>query len=172
MTTATDYTKIAAFDLQSYVDSRSDEEKVRLFKLLGDYLQEKEADAMWLQDHASYPYSAEFMAWYVSNHYVALIDSLFTEPEVDMCSADIVFTYRSGRKRQVTTISNYQAMPYEYMLKMTMKVNRINPEKVREHLLVGWLQVKHAALKKDLKNLQKEQARLLKLLNKAVAESS
>ena len=63
-------------------------------------------------------------------------------------------------------------MPYEYMLKMTMKVNRINPEKVREHLLVGWLQVKHAALKKDLKNLQKEQARLLKLLNKAVAESS
>ena len=137
MTTATDYTKIAAFDLQGYVDSRSEEEKVRLFKLLGNYLQEKEADAMWLKDHDSYPYSAEFMAWYVSNHYVALIDSLFDEPEVDMCSADIVFTYSSGRKRQVTTISNYQAMPYEYMLKMTMKVNRINPEKVREHLLVG-----------------------------------
>ena len=138
MTTATDYSKVAAFDLQAYVDSRSEEEKVRLFKLLGDYLQEKEADGMWLKDHDSYPYSAEFMAWYVTNHYVAFINSLFKEPasEMDSC-AEIVFTYASGRTRQVETISNWMAMPYDYLLKMTMKVNRIDPTKVQEHLLVG-----------------------------------
>ena len=137
MTTATDYTKVAAFDLQAYVDSRSEEEKVGLFKLLGNYLQEKEADGMWLKDHDSYPYSTEFMSWYVSNHYVALIDSLFKEPSGEDGCAEIVFTYASGKTRQVETINNWMAMPYDYMLKMTMKVNRIDPKKVQEHLLVG-----------------------------------
>lgn len=132
-----EYFNGAAFDLQAYVDSRSEEEKVRLFKLLGDYLQEKEADAMWLKDHDSYPYSTEFMAWYVSNHYVALIDSLFKEPAGDDGCAEIVFTYTSGRTRQVETISNWMAMPYDYLLKMTMKANKIDPKKVQEHILVG-----------------------------------
>ena len=136
MTTATDYTKIAAYDLQAYVDSRSEEEKVKLFKLLGDYLQE-EADAMWLKDHDSYPYSSEFMAWYVSNHYVALVEKLFTEPTYEGWVADIIFTYASGRTREVTTVSGWMAVPYDYMLKMTMKINRIDPKKVQEHLLVG-----------------------------------
>ena len=137
MTTATDYTKIAAFDLQEYINSCSDEEKVRLFKLLGDGLQEKEADGMWLKNHDSYPYSTEFMAEYISNHYVKLIDSLFNPPEIGSSSADIVFTYASGKTCQVTTVNDWDVIPCDYLIKMTMKSNNIDPTKVTSHLLAG-----------------------------------
>ena len=130
------YTEIAEFDLQAYVDNLTKGEKVSTFKNLGGYLQEKEADGMWLENHDSYPYSDEFMADYVTNHYVSFVERLFKENFHSHNSAVIVFTYESGRKRQVETIAGWMNVPRAYMLKMTMKQNRIPAAKVKEHLLV------------------------------------
>ena len=137
MTTATDYTKIAAFDLQAHINSCSDEEKIRLFRQLPDGLQEKEADGMWLKNHDSYHYSTELKVRYITNHYVKLIDSLFDRPEIDDGSATIVFTYASGRERQVATITDWCVMPRDYLIKMTMKSRNIAPNKVTSHIFLG-----------------------------------
>ena len=137
--TKTDYKAIAAFDLQQYVDSLTSEEKVKLFKNLS-HLQNYEADALWLENHNTYPYSDEFMEWYVSEKYAAFIDTLFVEPE-DSDSTVIRFTYQSGRTRWVTPISNLMPMPEDYLIKMTMRNAGINPDKVQEHHFLqreGW----------------------------------
>ena len=59
MTTEIDYRKIAAFDLQDYVDNLTEEEQVAQFRSIGQCVQRLEADAMWLENHTTYPYSDE-----------------------------------------------------------------------------------------------------------------
>ena len=135
MTTEIDYNKIANFDLQDYVDNLTEEEKVAHFRNLSEWIQELEADAMWLENHDTYPYSNEFMADYITNHYVSLIDSLFTTNRRREGGCEITFTYTSGRTRTVWTIQDFLCMPKEYLLKMTMKTKRIPATKVKSHLI-------------------------------------
>lgn len=137
MPSSTIYQEIADFDLQGFIDGLTEEEKVVLFKKLGEGLQDREADKLWLEEHDSYPYSQEFMANYVSNRYVELAESLFTNPEIGTASADIVFTFHNGETKQVVTIIYTSEIPYEYLLKKTMELNNIDPSMVKEHLFVG-----------------------------------
>jgi len=132
------YIDTAAFDLQSYINSLTDDEKVALFRNLGSYAQELEADRMWLENHNTYPYTDEFMSWYVTNHYVDIVNKLLSEEEEEGLwgVADLYFEYHSGRTRHVYTSSNWMFVQYDHLMKMTMKMNRINPTKVKTHLLV------------------------------------
>ncbi len=132
------YTDTAAFDLQAYIDSCNNDEKVTLFRNLGTYAQELEADGMWLEDHDTYPYTDEFMAWYVTNHYVKIVNRLLREEQEEGLwgVADLYFEYHSGRVRHIYTSPYWMCVQYDHLMKMTMKMNRINPAKVKTHLLV------------------------------------
>jgi len=138
--TKTNYEAIAEFDLKQFIGEMPVDGRVEMFRDLGDHTQEH-ADDEWLKTNDTYPYTEAFMSDWMVSHYPSVIEGKFNLFEngafINLASADVVFEMRDGSSKQVVTPDFWNEMPREYLLKMLMKGESIDPAQVKAHLLVG-----------------------------------
>ena len=138
--TKTNYKVIAEFDLKQFISEMPVDDRVEMFRNLGDHTQEH-ADDEWLKDHDTYPYTDAFMSEWMVSRYPAVIEGKFNLFEsgvfINLASADVVFEMKDGSSKQVVTPDFWNEMPRDYLLKMLMEGEGIDPAQVKEHTLVG-----------------------------------
>ena len=134
--TKTNYRQLASFNLKTdYVNLLTESEKVECFRDLGDDTQEP-ADQIWLETHDSYPYTSEFMAWWVTNHYAAAMQELFVNPEIDCGSAEVVFEMKDGTTVEAVTPVKWCEMPREFLVQQLMLEKGIDVDQIESHCLI------------------------------------